>query len=175
MTNVVIYLLLGLVALLSSCSTNVNDNDFATTSEIPNDTEFTCQVINEQYTVMYTPEGQSFYSSAWLTLQPKASEFFGDPWIPQKRCQDISQRLELYRPDGLLELSTSKKNGYDIVCMITENNPECRIVFTLLPGEDAALTIEQILENHNVTYWFANMTLFSVMMAFLIELNNSNS
>jgi len=175
MTNAIIFLFITLAALLNSCSTNVIDSEAATPEEAPIDTEFTCKLIDEQYTVMYSPAGQSLYSSAWLTLKPEASDFFGDPWMPQKRCQDISQRLELYRPDGFLELSTSETNGYDFVCMTTEKNPNCRIVYTLTPSEDPVLLIEQIQENQTVTYWFANMALFSVMIAFLIEMNNSPS
>ncbi|NEP11027.1 MAG: hypothetical protein F6J92_35555 [Symploca sp. SIO1A3] len=177
----VIYLLLGLTTLLTSCTTNVTDNQPVTTEEIPNTTEeipkntqFTCELINGQYTVMYTPEGQSVYTSDWLTLKPEASDFFGDAWSPQKRCQTISQRLELYRHDGFLQLRASTENGYDIVCMTTEQNPNCRIVFTLAPSEDAVLMVEQIVENHNTSYWLANMALFSVIMAFMIELNNSD-
>jgi len=57
----------------------------------------------------------------------------GDGWTSERRCTEISQRLGPYRPDGLIELRTDVENNYNTVCVTTENDPSCRIVFTVPP------------------------------------------
>lgn len=103
---------------------------------------FTCEVVNGQYTVMYRPENQPEAAYPWAI--PSA---MGGGWTPEKRCAVISQRLESYRPDGLLTMSTSVENNYDIVCVTTEANASCRIVFTVPPGQDPTSTRDRVFEN----------------------------
>jgi hypothetical protein len=71
----------------------------------------------------------------------------GRTWPAERRCQEISARLESYRPDGLLTLDTGVENGYNIVCVTTQTVPGCRIVFTVPPGQDPSLTRNQVFEN----------------------------
>jgi hypothetical protein len=103
---------------------------------------FTCQMHNGQYTVMYTPESQSGQAYAWAVPGD-----MGSNWPAQRRCSEISARLESYRPDGLLELQTSIENGYNVVCVTTEEVPNCRIVFTVPAGQDPMATRDQVFEN----------------------------
>jgi len=106
------------------------------------DTRFACQTVNGQYTVMYYPESQPAQAYAWAT--PTA---LGGGWTSQRRCEAISQRLESYRPDGLLEMQTAIENNHNVVCVTTEARGDCRIVFTVPPGQDAALTRDRVFEN----------------------------
>ncbi|MGC9503386.1 COP23 domain-containing protein [Baaleninema sp.] len=103
---------------------------------------FTCEGINNQYTVMYYPESQPGRGYAWASPTQ-----LGGGWTPQRRCEEISRRLESYRPDGLLELGTAVENGYDIVCVTTQANPACRIVLTVPPGQDPQQTRDLVFEN----------------------------
>lgn len=103
---------------------------------------FFCQVWNGQYTVMYSPESRASESFPWAV--PKD---LGNGWVAEKRCNEISRRLEEYRPDGLQELSTSTENGYNIVCATTQSNPTCRIVFTVPPGQDPLTTRNSVFQN----------------------------
>lgn len=107
--------------------------------------KFTCELVNGQYTVMYYPDSQSNQGNAWAT--PSA---LGGGWTPERRCNEISRRLETYRPDGLQELSTDKVNNYDIVCVTTQANSACRIVFTVPPGQDPKITRDRVFENLTV-------------------------
>ncbi len=100
---------------------------------------FTCQLNNGQYTVMYAPSSQPGQMYPWAIPQD-----MGSAWPAQRRCQEISARLESYRPDGLLSLNTGVENGYNIVCVTTEAVPTCRIVFTVPEGQDPALTRDQV-------------------------------
>ncbi len=103
---------------------------------------FTCQLQNGQYTVMYSPKSQPTQSYPWATPGD-----LGSAWPAERRCNEISRRLESYRPDGLLELRTGMENGYETVCVTTEAVPSCRIVFTVPPGQDAIATRDRVFNN----------------------------
>lgn len=108
----------------------------------PTTPRFTCQLNNGQYTVMYNPESQPEQAYAWAIPGD-----MGSNWPAQRRCDEISARLESYRPDGLLELQTGIENGYNIVCVTTESVPNCRIVFTVPEGQDPMATRDRVFEN----------------------------
>lgn len=91
---------------------------------------------------MYNPQSQPGQYYPWAT--PTA---LGGGWSPERRCDEISRRLEVYRPDGLLELKTGLENGYNTVCVTTEANSSCRIVLTVPPGQDAAAVRDRIFNN----------------------------
>ncbi|MFW6360002.1 MAG: COP23 domain-containing protein [Chroococcales cyanobacterium] len=117
-------------------------------SSIPtpsSDTRFTCQVYNGQYTVMYHPQSQPGEAYPWAVPQQ-----LGGGWTPQRRCEAISQRLEFYREDGLLEMRTRPEGIYEIVCVTTQAVPSCRIVLTVPPGKDAEIVRDRVFENLTV-------------------------
>lgn len=106
---------------------------------------FACQFVNGEYTVMYYPQSQPDQAFPWAVPSQ-----LGGGWTPERRCAEISRRLEFYRPDGLQELQTSTQNGYDIICVTTEDNPACRIVLTVPPGQDPMETRDRVFENLTV-------------------------
>ena len=107
------------------------------------DTRFTCELVNGEYTVMYSPESQPNEKYPWAI----PSEL-GGGWTPEKRCDTITARFESYRQDGLLELSTGVENSYDTICVTTQLDPtDCRIVLTVPPGQDPQLTRDLIFDN----------------------------
>ncbi|MBD2103836.1 COP23 domain-containing protein [Leptolyngbya sp. FACHB-261] len=108
----------------------------------PEPSRFTCESSNGEYMVMYRPESQPNQSFAWA--KPDA---LGGGWTSQRRCAEISRRLEAYRPDGLQEMRTGKENGYDVVCATTQQNPSCRIIFTVPPGNDPLATRDRVFQN----------------------------
>ncbi|PZO43148.1 MAG: hypothetical protein DCF17_06430 [Shackletoniella antarctica] len=103
---------------------------------------FTCQIQDGQHTVMYAPTSQPGQAYPWAVPQD-----LGSAWPAERRCAEISARLERYRPDGLLALETSVENGYNTVCVTTESTPGCRIVFTVPPGQDPMLTRDRVFDN----------------------------
>jgi len=109
---------------------------------VSDSTRFTCQFYNGQYTVMYHPESQPDQAYPWATPSP-----LGGGWSPERRCNEISRRLEFYRPDGLLELRTAIENNYDTVCVTTQQNPTCRIVLTVPPGQNPEMTRDLVFQN----------------------------
>jgi Circadian oscillating protein COP23 len=99
---------------------------------------FVCQ----QNTVMYQPQSQPGQYFAWATPQT-----LGGGWDAARRCNTIAQRLESYRGDGLLELQTSVMNGENVVCVTTEANSSCRIVFTVPRDKDPYIVRNSVFEN----------------------------
>jgi len=112
------------------------------TDPVSEDVRFSCENVNGDYTVMYHPQGQGGQQYAWAT--PTA---LGGGWTPERRCNEISRRLESYRPDGLVELGTNVENGYDVICVTTQANTSCRIVLTVPPGQDPRQTRDLVFEN----------------------------
>lgn len=106
------------------------------------DVRFSCQTVNGQSTVMYNPQSQPGKYYAWAN--PTA---LGGGWSPERRCNEISRRLEFYRPDGLLELQTGVENGYNTICVTTEALSSCRIVLTVPPGQNPVATRDRIFNN----------------------------
>jgi hypothetical protein len=103
---------------------------------------FSCQVQNGKYMVMYQPKSQPGKQFAWA-----APSNMGGGWSADRRCYEISRRLESYRPDGLLEMRTAVENGYNIICATTEKNPTCRIVLTVPQGQDPIVTRDRVFGN----------------------------
>jgi hypothetical protein len=91
---------------------------------------------------MYSPESQPGQSYAWAIPST-----LGGGWTEERRCNEITRRLEFYRPDGLLEMQTSVENNYNIVCVTTQKEPACRIVLTVPPGQDPQSTRDRVFEN----------------------------
>lgn len=106
------------------------------------DKRFVCQLDQGEYTVMYSPQSEPNQKYPWAV-----PEEMGGGWTPQKRCEAISQRLEQYRPDGLLELKTAPVGNYETVCVTTQENPACRIVFTVPPGQNAQVARDRVFDN----------------------------
>jgi len=103
---------------------------------------FTCEWRDSQYTVMYHPENRSQESFAWAT-----PGLLGGGWTPERRCTEIARRFEEYRPDGLVELQNSQLNNYNVVCVTTRQNPSCRLIFTVPPGQDPIATRNRVFQN----------------------------
>lgn len=121
-------------------STTTSTNSSSTT--VNTATRFSCQMDNGSYTVMYSPQSFPNQFFAWAT--PKT---LGGGWDSQRRCLTIAQRLETYRPDGLVELRTSTLNGYEVLCVTSEANPACRLVLTVPPGKDAYEVRNGVFQN----------------------------
>jgi hypothetical protein len=103
---------------------------------------FVCQNQGGFPIVAYQPQSQPNSSFPWA-----APGAMGGGWSADRRCQEISRRLESYRPDGLVELQTSVENGYNTICATTERNPTCRIILTVPVGQDPVATRDRVFSN----------------------------
>ena len=121
---------------------NDNPNDKAANPTDNKNARFSCQVRDGQYMVVYQPKSQPQKYFPWA-----APSNMGDGWSPERRCTEISRRLELYRPDGLSEMRTNTENGYNVICATTDRNSACRIVFTVPNGQDPIATRDRVFGN----------------------------
>jgi Circadian oscillating protein COP23 len=103
---------------------------------------FSCQSQNGQYTVMYQPKSQTGQFYPWAV-----PAVMGGGWSSERRCNEISRRLEQYRPDGLTELRTGVENGYNVICATTDRNGGCRIVLTVPVGADPNNIRDRVFAN----------------------------
>ena len=130
---------------LDDTSVDTPDDDIDSPTEAStsfNDRRFTCQYDDGEFVVMYSPESDPDDYFPWAIPGE-----MGGGWTPERRCNTISDRLEAYRPDGLLELTTDVENGYNTVCATTNVDPDCRIVFTVPEGQDPLETRDLVFEN----------------------------
>jgi hypothetical protein len=127
----------------STTTTSGGNSTVPTTTTIPsNGTRFACQSNGGVPTVMYQPESQPNQAFPWAI--PSA---MGGGWTPEARCREIANRLESYRPDGLIEMGTAVQNGYNTICVTTERVAGCRIVLTVPRGQDPTATRDRIFQN----------------------------
>jgi Circadian oscillating protein COP23 len=103
---------------------------------------FACENVNSQLTVVYRPQSRPEEAYPWAVPGD-----MGAAWNSQKRCTEIARRLESYRPDGLQELRTGIQNQQKVVCVTTEKNQSCRIVFTVPAQQDAIATRDRVFRN----------------------------
>ncbi|MBW4649791.1 MAG: COP23 domain-containing protein [Kastovskya adunca ATA6-11-RM4] len=121
---------------------NVEVETESQTSEANDVNRFACQLLNGKYTVIYYPQSQPDEAYPWAV----PSEL-GGGWTPERRCNTIGDRLESYRPDGLLEMQTAVENNHNIVCVTTQQDPSCRIVLTVPPGQDPGIIRDRVFQN----------------------------
>ena len=131
------------VALGPTLSVDLAMANDGTEAPEPVSSRFTCELQDGDYTVMYRPKSEPGQAYPWAVPTE-----MGGGWTRERRCETISARLEEYRPDGLVELRTDVENGYDTVCATTEENlDDCRIVFTVPPGQDPVATRDAVFSN----------------------------
>ncbi len=129
----------------SSLPTRRSTTPTSTNNSLPvseSQARFSCQLQNGQYSVMYHPRSQPNQSFPWAIPST-----LGGGWNSERRCNEISQRLESYRPDGLQELRTAVANNYNTICVTTQENPSCRIVLTVPPDQDPVSTRDRVFQN----------------------------
>lgn len=119
-----------------------NPNEKAANPTDNQNARFSCQMRDGQYMVVYQPKSQPQKYFPWA-----APSAMGDGWSPERRCNEISRRLESYRPDGLVEMRTGVENGYNVICATTDKNSSCRIVLTVPNGQDPIATRDRVFGN----------------------------
>ena len=113
---------------------------------IPESSRFYCALQSdsngqEVWTVMHR---HTKGTQPWL----KMVSALGDDWTTKKRCMEVANRLDIFRLDGLIELSyrddpnTPKQSVICVKTRIDGNN--CPLLVTLKPGVDPYLTLRDM-------------------------------
>ena len=144
-TSLKIWIWAVLGAVLTASSVGAQYGPPTPQTSVPsggNQARFMCESMDNQSTVTYRPIDRPGDRYAWAVPST-----MGSNWNAGKRCTEIARRLEEYRRDGLKELRTEVKNQYDTVCVTTERDRECRLVFTVPRGQDAIATRDSVFRN----------------------------
>jgi hypothetical protein len=122
-------------------STNTQKNG-QTTVVTSGSARFACENVSGQLTVIYRPQSRQNEAYPWAVPGD-----MGATWNSQRRCGEIARRLESYRTDGLQELRTGIQNQQNVVCVTTEKDQSCRIVFTVPSQQDPIITRDRVFRN----------------------------
>ncbi len=127
----------------SNTRTQTNTQTNGQTTVVTNGAaRFACENVNGQLTVIYRPQSRQNEAYPWAVPSD-----MGATWNSQRRCGEIARRLESYRPDGLQELRTGIQNQQNVVCVTTEKDQSCRIVFTVPAQQDPIITRDRVFRN----------------------------
>jgi len=77
------------------------------------------------------------------------SSVFNDAgWSQERRCQEVSARFDGFLKQGRLAyITTGRMNGLPVICTAASNGGACDgLLYTLKPGQDATLTLRNLLE-----------------------------
>lgn len=114
--------------------------------EVKSDHNFYCEIKpdtkfgGEVYTVMYSNEKGT---KPWL----KMVRSMGESWNTKARCEEISQRLEIFKDQDLIgfnyrrDLNTPSQY---VLCAKLKNNNGCPLVLTLHPDDDPEVEIKEV-------------------------------
>ncbi|MDJ0620256.1 MAG: COP23 domain-containing protein [Calothrix sp. MO_192.B10] len=115
----------------------------------PPNTRFSCALLadtqkgGEVWTVMYRNNQKK---KPWLRMV----NTFGDGWNTRKRCDKITDRLENFRQDGLVEFShrpDPNTPNQSVICAITRlDSKNCNLLVTLKPGADGYESLKAMTE-----------------------------
>lgn len=109
---------------------------------------FSCELMpypneGEVWTVMYRKDKEK---NPWL----KIAATLGDNWTPAERCQEIARRLEVYRQDGLTQLtyrSDPNTPKQYVICAKTKiGGDNCPLLVTLKPDANPYSSLKYMAE-----------------------------
>jgi Circadian oscillating protein COP23 len=123
-------------ANLSPSSQLVSQNE---SGELENQAQFTCaSTYNDRLkkrvptTIAWNGSGKRAFIQ-WVKQMDKY-------WTPEKRCQEVSQRMqEAYTAGTFKYLTNGKMNGQRVICTTTEINGDCKNLLMTLRPEDKPL------------------------------------
>lgn len=136
--------LAGIVAILQFCG--------ITLIKPPQSVTFICGVSRDGVPTTFAQETTNGGIPKSKSVIRWVSDF-GDKvnYTPQKRCEEVSNRLQNYSNQGLLNyITTGKENGLDTICVAKdkERGGPCLLLWTLKPGTNPKLVRHQLLSDH---------------------------
>lgn len=139
--------LAGIVAILQFCG--------ITLIKPPQSVTFICGVSRDGVPTTFAQETTNGGIPKSKSVIRWVSDF-GDKvnYTPQKRCEEVSNRLQDYSNQGLLNyITTGKENGLDTICVAKDKKRggSCLLLWTLKPGTNPKLVRHQLLSDHQGT------------------------
>jgi hypothetical protein len=105
-------------------------------------TGFFCDTSGDVPTTVYL--NKQGIQEPWIKW---SSDYFTDSgWTPEKRCGEVSNRLETYRVNQQLRYVTSGVvNNQKVICVAASQGAPCGgIIYTLKPEQDAIAALNNL-------------------------------
>jgi hypothetical protein len=103
---------------------------------------FSCaQNLGAPTTMVYGPNGAKPF------IRWTSSQFSASGWSPERRCMEVSKRLQDAKErNALAFITTGNMNGLPVICTAREKGGSCDVLlYTLKPGQDPVLTLRSLL------------------------------
>jgi len=77
-----------------------------------------------------------------------STTFSNAGWSPERRCQEVSTRFNVYKQKGMLEyITTGRMNSLPVICVTRTEGGGCDgLLYTLKPGQDATRTLKKLFD-----------------------------
>ncbi|WP_293134138.1 COP23 domain-containing protein [Microcoleus sp. bin38.metabat.b11b12b14.051] len=128
---------LGLVTTLSQST--------AAQNRTSDNNTFFCGTSNGQPATLVRGARRNFPLIRWT------DNSFPPPWNAQQRCEEISQRLQRFHDNQVLNYIAAKMwAGQPVLCITSVRNGPCRpdgLLVTLKPGTDLQRTFQRLRNN----------------------------
>lgn len=81
----------------------------------------------------------------------KSTYFSQDGWPPETRCNEVTQRFQEYKDQGLLtNVTTGKINGMPVVCLSENAGGNCsNLLITLEPQDNPQTLLNEVINATN--------------------------
>ncbi|KYC37063.1 hypothetical protein WA1_46350 [Scytonema hofmannii PCC 7110] len=119
-------------------------------TETAEKTQFTCGTTFNEQLKQKVPT-----TIAWKSSDKRAIVQWVKPmdnyWTPEKRCNEVSRRMQEADEAGTLKfLTNGKMNGQKVICTAIEVNGDCKnLVMTLRPQDKALLFLTELKDIFN--------------------------
>lgn len=108
------------------------------------DLSFVCTVARDEIptTIAQTPEGP-------LDVFKWQSTYFRPPYTPMQRCQEVTQRMNQFQADGMLEnLTSGKVNNLPVICAGSGCESDgSNVLLTLRRDQNPNQVLQEITSN----------------------------
>jgi hypothetical protein len=96
-------------------------------------------------TIAQTPEGDK------QLILWQSTYFSQDGWPPETRCNEVSQRFQDYKDQGILNnMTTGTFNGMPVVCLSENAGGDCNnLLITLEPSDNPQTLLNQVINATN--------------------------
>jgi Circadian oscillating protein COP23 len=109
-------------------------------AEIEDKIQFTCGTSHNNRLNKKVPTTLAWSPSGKRALIQWVKQMDNN-WTPEKRCQEVSQRMQEANTAGTMQFITNgKMNGQRVICSATEVNGDCKNLLIALRPSDKPLT-----------------------------------
>ncbi|MDB9312300.1 COP23 domain-containing protein [Spirulina sp. CS-785/01] len=145
LTNIMITAVIGLLSLGYAVYSNYEKTLVSQNSYFYCESQAVPEKGGAVWTIMYRAD-KNVRPKPWLRMVRQ----MGEEWNTLKRCQEIADRIEQFRQDGLIEFAYRKDEATDatgqyVLCAKTRlSGDSCPILLTLMPDDNPYQMLREV-------------------------------